>query len=232
VLHRVSQLPQQERTAERAAAEVRAVVDERRELFASAAHRQQCERDLTDAVGRYLDYADGYAQWRTLAAEAGLEVELADDEGQLHAFTGRLDLVAENAAGIRAVVDFKTSTALAKGADTIRKRFHVRDDEKPPADRDYQLALYALAPLEGRPVEQLAIQPIWPSHVDDPAPRVIQIGREPGKGVLSREELDDISQQLANLAREMKRRRAFPPNPKACRNCPFADLCDRGDEEE
>ena len=231
-LRRISQWAPEEREPARAGAEVRAVIEEHAEDFSSPAHRRQCEHELTDAVNQYLNHTESYARWRTIAAEAGVEVELTDDTGQPHAFVGRLDLIAEAATGVRALVDFKTATGLAKTPDTIRKWFYVRDGEKPGAERDYQLALYALAPQAREGVEQLAIQPIWPEYEGPPSPRVIEIGPAPGKGVLSLEELDDISRQLANLAREIKGREWFEPNPKACRNCPCLEVCDGGAEAE
>ena len=187
-----------------------------------------------DSLKAYLE--SDYFRELSEAREHRFTVQLADETGLPHLFTGRIDQVAGLADGV-AVVDYKTGSV--DSAAAVRRAFCYRPErdqaKEPPAD--YQLPLYVLgweseSGAAGQ-VSQVALQGFQPAGGNGARRVTVELiaGREPGEKEFSRAELARIALYLAETARQIKTRRGFEGHPPAegCsprfKTCPFVLIC-------
>ncbi len=170
------------------------------------------------------------------AQEQPFSIELKDEQGHSHLFTGRIDQVTPTDDGLT-VVDYKTGSV--GSALDIRRAFCYRPDrdkvKEPPAN--YQLPLYVLGWEQQQQtpgqVTQVALHSFRIRGKRGPERIVVELipHDEPGDKQFSRAELEQIAQYLAHTARIIKGRREFEGHPPAegCNTyfgtCPFILIC-------
>ena len=177
-----------------------------------------------------------YFQEPSQAQEQPFSIELNDEQGHSHLFTGRIDQVTPTDDGLT-VVDYKTGSV--GSALDIRRAFCYRPDrdkvKEPPAN--YQLPLYVLGWEQQQEtpgqVTQVALHSFRTRGKRGRERIVVELipHDEPGDKQFSRAELEQIAQYLAHTARIIKGRREFEGHPPAegCNtyfgNCPFILIC-------
>ncbi len=198
--------------------------------YAFYVYQQQAQRSLQAYI------QTEYFKEPSQAQEQPFTIELKDERGHSHLFTGRIDQVTPTDDGLT-VVDYKSGSV--DSALNIRRAFCYRPDrdtvKEPPAN--YQLPLYVLGweQQQERPgqVTQVALHSFC-AHGKRAAQRVaVELipHDEPGDKQFSRAELEQIAQYLAHTARIIKGRREFEGHPPAegCNTyfgtCPFILIC-------
>ncbi len=233
-LAQLNALPPAERTPEGARALLDNALTKAHSALSSEYAFRVYQRRAQDSLEVYME--SPYFAEPSAAQEHRFTVQLEDDEGQPHLFTGRIAQVTEKDGSVM-VVDYKTGSI--GSAASIRRSFCYRPDhdqtKEPPVD--YQLPLYVLGwELDQGAVgqiSQVALQSFQTSGGQgSKRARVELIAEgEPDDKQFTRPELEQIARHLAESARHIKSSKGFPGHPPAegCnpqfKTCPFILIC-------
>ena len=234
IMHRVLAemarwLPE-ERTLDKALEVAQQRLNADRNSFGSPAEFELARRNAEAALTTYFGAEDHRVLDPTVVSEQTVEFSLCDSEGSEHRFLGRVDLVADGSEG-REVVDYKTG-ASPPSPKVLRKRLVLSAEGEPDKYADFQLVLYALAPLLAGEAKALSLQYITPDYRAG-CPRItVRIGDASDEADVSSDHLVEVGRFLGDTACEIKTTVHFAAEPETCRGCPFAGICDGEGEAE
>lgn len=167
-----------------------------REEYEADDYRETGLRCITDYYRRYAPFRGGVPIW----LERRVNIRLKDRRGETVHFVGVLDRLDSLGGGKYEIHDYKTSGVLPTF---------------PELARDRQLSLYQLAVEEAYP-DAGRVDLVWHYLVFDKEMRLRR----------TREELERIASEAAELAREIESRRDYPPRESEfCEWCEVQEFC-------